>query len=80
MSLQDLQKKPLALCIDPGEYDGVSLFAMKIYEYIPDEKSENEGFLNIVDEEGESYFYDANGFLKIVPEQRGLLIPLSSPA
>ncbi len=33
--MKTLKKKNLALCIDAGEYEGVSLFAMKIYEFIP---------------------------------------------
>jgi hypothetical protein len=77
MSLQEFQRKKLALCIDAGEYEGVSLFAMKIYEYLPDSASEKEGFLRIIDEDGEPYYYDANAFLKINPRRNGLLIPFT---
>jgi len=53
----------------------VSLFAMKIYEYLPDPISEKEGFLRVIDEDGESYYYDAKAFLKINARRNGLLIP-----
>ena len=78
MSLQKFQQKKLALCIDAGEYEGVSLFAMKIYEYLPDAISEKEGFLRVIDEDGESYYYDAKAFLKINAHRNGLLIPFTS--
>lgn len=77
MSLQKFQQKKLALCTDAGEYQGVSLFAMKIYEYLPDPVSEKEGFLRIIDEDGEPYYYDAKAFLKINARRNGLLIPFT---
>jgi len=78
MSLKEFQQKNLALCIDAGEYEGVSLFAMKIYKYLPDPHSEKEGFLRIIDEDGEPYYYDAKAFLKINARRNGLLIPFMS--
>jgi len=77
MTLQKLQKKNWALCLDAGEYEGVSLFAMKLYEYIPDSISEKQGFLRIIDEDEEPYYYDAKAFLKINPLRKGLLIPFA---
>lgn len=77
MKLKNLQKKKLALCVDAGEYEGTSLFAMKIYEYLPDPASAKQGFLRIIDEEGEPYYYDANAFLKINARRNGLSIPFS---
>lgn len=68
----------LALCIDAGEYEGVSLFAMKIYEYLPEPESEKDGYLRVVDEECEPYYYDAVAFLKISARRNGLVIPLPS--
>lgn len=76
MSIQELQHKNLALCIDAGEYEGVSLFAMKIYENLPYPASEKDGFLRVIDEDGEPYYFDANAFLKISPRRNGLMIPL----
>lgn len=78
MSIQDLRKKKLALCIDAGEYEGTSLFAMKIYEYLRDAASEKEGFLRVIDEEGELYYYDARSFLKINARHNSLAIPFAS--
>lgn len=79
MSIQKLRGKNLALCIDAGEYEGTSLFAMKIYEYLHDAASEKDGFLRVIDEEGEPYYYDARAFLKITARRNGLEIPFASP-
>ena len=76
MNIRKLQKKNLALCIDAGEHEGVSLFSLKMYEYIPEPASAAEGFLRVIDEEGEPYYYDANGFVKVKFNHRGLMIPL----
>jgi hypothetical protein len=78
MNPKEFQQENLALCIDAGEYEGVSLFAMKIYEYLPDPISEKEGFLRIIDEDRESYYYDAKAFLKINARRNGLSIPFMS--
>jgi hypothetical protein len=75
MNLQKLKKKNFALCINAGEYQGVSLFALKMYEYLPDPASEAEGFLRVIDEEGEPYYYDAKAFVKTKFAANGLLIP-----
>ena len=64
ISIQELRQKNLALCIDAGEYEGVSLFAMKIYEYLPDPASEKEGFLHVIDEDGEHYNFIYDSYLK----------------
>ncbi|MCI0693429.1 hypothetical protein L0337_15665 [candidate division KSB1 bacterium] len=74
MSIKDLQKRSFALCIDAGEYQGISLFALKMYECLPDPASEAEGFLRVIDEEGEPYYYDAQAFVKLKSAQNGLLI------
>lgn len=79
MSIQKLRGKNLALCIDAGEYEGTSLFAMKIYECLRDAASEKDGFLRVIDEEGEPYYYDARAFLKITARRNGLEIPFASP-
>ncbi len=75
MSIKDIHKKSLALCINAGKYQGVSLFALKMYEYIPDPISEADGFLKVIDEEGEPYYYDAKAFVKVKSAPNGLLIP-----
>lgn len=73
--LQELKNKILALCIDAGEHEGIKLFEMKIYEHLPEPDSEADGFLWVIDKEGEPYYYDAKGFLKSKPVQNGLSIP-----
>jgi len=75
MKLQQLKKKNFAFCINAGEYQGVSLFALKMYEYLPDPLSEAEGFLRVIDEEGEPYYYDAKAFVKVKAASNGFLIP-----
>ena len=79
MSIKDIHKKKLALCIDAGDYEGVSLFSLKMYEWLSDPASEAEGFLRVIDEEGEPYFYDAKAFVKLKSAQNGLLIPFTKP-
>lgn len=76
MSIQELKKKNLALCIDAGEHKGVSLFELKLYEFIPEPDSEAKGLLRVIDEEGEPYYYDSNCFLKVKPIPDGLAIPI----
>jgi hypothetical protein len=75
MNLQQFKKKNFAFCINAGEYQGVSLFALKMYEYLPDPISEAEGFLRVIDEEGEPYYYDAKAFVKVKTASKGFLIP-----
>jgi len=52
---------------------------MKLYEYLPDATSEKQGFLRVIDEEGEPYYYDARAFLKTTARRNGLSIPFVSP-
>lgn len=77
MSIKHIHQKKWAFCINAGEYEGVSLFALKMYEYIPDPISEAEGFLRVIDEEGEPYYYDAEAFAKVKSLANGFLIPFS---
>lgn len=79
-NLQKLKKKNFAFCINAGEYQGVSLFALKMYEYLPDPVAEAEGFLRVIDEEGEPYYYDAQAFVKVKAAASGLLIPFLQTA
>jgi len=79
-NLKDIQKKKWILCINAGEYQGVSLFTLKLYEFIPDAVSEAEGFLRVIDEDGEPYYYDAKAFVKIKSAANGLFIPFLKAA
>lgn len=42
-----------------------SLEFRKLYEILPDEKSEQAGFLRVVDESGEDYLYPAARFVRL---------------
>ncbi|MGH7455804.1 MAG: hypothetical protein ACRENG_30895 [bacterium] len=77
--ISKLQNKKFALCINAGEYEGVSLFTLKMYECLPDPASEAEGFLRVIDEEGEPYYYDSKAFVKLKSAPNGLLIPFVKP-
>jgi len=70
MNIEKIKNKKWAFCIDAGEHQGMSLFAFKMYEYVPDLISEAEGFLRVIDEEGEPYYYDAKAFVKMKAAQK----------
>jgi len=69
MSMRELQKPNFALCIDSGEYEGTNLFTLKMYQCLPEPTSEADGFLRVIGEEGEPYFYDAKAFIKLKAAQ-----------
>lgn len=52
------------ICIDDSNYP-VSLVARKLYESIPDEKSENTGFIRVIDETGDDYLYPVELFTEV---------------
>jgi hypothetical protein len=74
MNIEKIKNKKWACCIDAGEHQGVSLFAFKRYEYVPDPVSEAEGFLRVIDEEGEPYYYDAKAFVKVKSDLRSTIL------
>ncbi len=51
------------LCIRPGESEDLEL--RKVYQTIPDPKAAKEGYIRIIDESGEDYFYPAEHFARI---------------
>jgi hypothetical protein len=53
-----------AVCINNTDYPA-SLERHKIYQVIPDEISEADGDLRIIDESGEDYLYPASYFVMI---------------
>jgi hypothetical protein len=58
------QKKQLfALCIENKDCE--DLEKRKIYEVIPDEESEKEGYLRVIDESGEDYLYPQSYFILV---------------
>ncbi|MGK7946431.1 MAG: hypothetical protein AB4058_18375 [Microcystaceae cyanobacterium] len=57
-----------AVCINNTDYPA-SLERHKIYQVIPDESSEADGDIRIIDESGEDYLYPASYFVMIeVPD------------
>lgn len=58
-----MKQKAFALCVKSA--GGEDLLERKVYEIVPDAKSEAEGFLRVVDESGEDYLYPAEQFVPI---------------
>lgn len=57
-----------AICIKNEDYE-VSLELRKLYEVLPDSKSEQLGMVRVVDESGEDYLYPQAFFVQIsLPE------------
>ncbi len=52
-----------ALCIENKECD--DLEKRKVYQILPDKKSEKEGYLRVVDESGENYLYPESYFIMV---------------
>lgn len=55
-------QKKYAICINNKEY-GASLIPRKIYEVLPDERAEKDGFIRVVDESGEDYLFHNSRFV-----------------
>jgi hypothetical protein len=52
-----------ALCIENKDCD--DLEKRKIYQVIPDESADKEGFIRVIDESGEDYFYPHSYFIAV---------------
>ena len=52
-----------ALCIENKDCE--DLVRCKIYQVIPDEESEKEGYLRVIDESGEDYLYPQSYFILV---------------
>ena len=55
--------KKFALCIENKDCE--DLEKRKIYQVLPDEKAEKEGYLRIIDESGEDYLYPQSYFILV---------------
>jgi len=53
--------RKFALCIENKDCE--DLEKRKIYQVLPDEKAEKEGYLRIIDESGEDYLYPQSYFI-----------------
>ncbi len=52
-----------ALCIENKDCD--DLEKRKIYQVLPDEEAEKEGFIRVIDESGEDYLYPQSYFIVV---------------
>ena len=52
-----------ALCIENKDCE--DLVRRKLYQVIPDEKSQKEGYLRVIDESGEDYLYPQSYFILV---------------
>jgi hypothetical protein len=52
-----------ALCIE--NKDCIDLEKRKIYQMLPDEEAEKEGYIRVIDESGEDYLYPQSYFIVV---------------
>ena len=57
------KEQVFALCIENKDCE--DLVKRKIYQVIPDEESEKEGYLRVIDESGEDYLYPQSYFILV---------------
>jgi len=55
------ENKKFALCIENKDCE--DLEKRKIYQVLPDEEAEKEGYLRVIDESGEDYLYPQSYFI-----------------
>lgn len=63
MTTEAAKETQYVLCVDNEGYP-VSLERMKLYEALPDDRSER-GLLRVIDESGEDYLYPASRFIPL---------------
>lgn len=51
------------LCIENKDCE--DLERRKIYQMLPDEEAEKEGYIRVIDESGEDYFYPRSYFIDV---------------
>jgi hypothetical protein len=56
-------KQKYALCVENRDCE--DLEKRKIYQVLPDEEAQNDGYLRVLDESGEDYLYPASYFILI---------------
>jgi len=57
------EEKIFALCVE--DKDCEDLEKRKIYQVLPDEEAEKEGYLRVIDESGEDYLYPQSYFVLV---------------
>jgi hypothetical protein len=60
---KEKKKQVFALCVENRDCE--DLEKRKIYQVIPDEESEREGYLRVIDESGEDYLYPQPYFVLV---------------
>jgi len=60
---KEKKEQVFALCIENKDCE--DLEKRKIYRVIPDEESEREGYLRVIDESGEDYLYPQSYFVLV---------------
>jgi hypothetical protein len=55
--------KKFALCVENKDCE--DLEKRKIYQVLPDEEAEKEGYLRVIDESGEDYLYPQSYFILV---------------
>jgi len=55
--------KKFVICIENKDCE--DLEKRKIYQVLPDDKAEKEGYLRIIDESGEDYLYPQSYFIPV---------------
>jgi hypothetical protein len=61
--VEEQSEQLFALCIENRDCE--DLEKRKIYQLLPDEEAEKEGYIRIVDESGEDYLYPASYFILV---------------
>ena len=57
------ENQRFALCIDNKDCE--DLEKRKIYQVLPDEEAEKEGYIRVIDESGEDYLYPQSYFILV---------------
>jgi len=60
---KETKEQVFALCVENKDCE--DLEKRKIYRVIPDEESEKEGYLRVIDESGEDYLYPQSYFVLV---------------
>jgi hypothetical protein len=64
---KEKKEQVFALCVENKDCE--DLEKRKIYQVLPDEEAEKEGYLRVIDESGEDYLYPQSYFI-LVPLPR----------
>ena len=60
---REKENQTFALCI--GNKDCEDLEIRKIYQVLPDDDAEKEGYIRVIDESGEDYLYPQSYFILV---------------